>query len=94
VSRWLIGGMALACAIFFFTVIRAIIRMRRMPAFTGTQGMLGAKAIARGDLDPDGFVFVRGERWKAVSVDGSIASGDHVEVTGVRGFTLTVRRLP
>ena len=92
VSRWLIAGMGVACAIFFFTVIRALIRMRRMPAYVGTQAMIGAKAIARGDLDPEGFVFVRGERWKAVAVDGPIANGDRVEVTGVRGLTLTVRR--
>ena len=92
VSRWLIAGMGVACAIFFFTVVRAIIRMRRMPAYTGAQAMIGAKAIARGDLSPEGFVFLRGERWKAVAVDGPIASGDRVEVTGVKGFTLTVRR--
>ncbi len=92
VSRWLVAAMGAGFAVFFFTVVTAIIRMRRMPAYTGTQTMIGATAIARSDLDPKGYVFLKGERWKAVAVDGPIASGARVEVTGVRGFTLTVRR--
>jgi membrane-bound serine protease (ClpP class) len=63
-----------------------------MPAYSPSEAMIGAHAIARGDLDPRGFVFLNGERWKAVAVDGPVASGDRVEVTGVKGFTLTVRR--
>ncbi len=92
VSRWLVAAMGAATAVFFFTVITAIIRMRRMPVYTPSQAMIGAHAVARGNLDPKGFVFLNGERWKAVAVDGPISSGDRVEVTGVKGFTLTVRR--
>ncbi|TAK57435.1 MAG: nodulation protein NfeD [Dehalococcoidia bacterium] len=92
VSRWLVAAMGAGFAVFFFTVVTAIIRMRRLPAHTGTQSMIGATAVARGDLDPRGFVFLHGERWRAVALDGPIASGARVEVTGVKGFTLTVRR--
>ena len=92
VSRWLVIGTGAICAVFFFTVVTSIIRMRRMPAYTGTQALIGASAIARSDLDPEGFVFIRGERWKAIAVGGPISSGDAVQVTSVEGLTLTVRR--
>jgi membrane-bound serine protease (ClpP class) len=92
VSRWLVVATGAACAVFFFTVVTSIVRMRRMPAYMGTQTLIGASALARSDLDPEGFVFLRGERWKAIAVDGPINSGDPVQVTAVDGLTLTVRR--
>jgi len=92
VSRWLVVATGAACAVFFFTVVMSIIRMRRMPAYMGTQALIGASAIARSDLDPEGFVFLRGERWKAIAADGPISSGAAVQVMSVDGLTLTVRR--
>jgi membrane-bound serine protease (ClpP class) len=92
VSRWLIIATGAVFAVFFFTVVNAIIRMRRAPAYMGTQTMVGANAVARSDLNPSGFVFIRGERWKAVAEDAPISSGEAVKITSVRGLTLTVRR--
>lgn len=92
VSRWLIFGVGLVLLVFFFTVVTAIIRMRRAPAYLGIQNMIGASAVARSDLNPDGFVFIKGERWKAVAEDAPIATGEPVKVTSVKGLTLTVRR--
>jgi len=94
VSRWLVVATAIVCAAFFFMVATAIIRMRRMPVSTGVEAMLGERAIARSFLNPEGFVFIRGERWKAVAEDAPIAEGTPVEVTSVKGLTLTVRRRP
>ena len=54
--------------------------------------MVGAIAIARSDLDPEGFVFIQGERWKAIAEDAPIPIGEAVMVMSVRGLTLTVRR--
>ena len=56
--------------------------------------MVGNKAIARTDLDPNGFVFVEGARWKAVAADtdAPIAQGEAVVITGVKGLTLFVAR--
>jgi membrane-bound serine protease (ClpP class) len=92
VSRWLIVATGAVCLVFFFTVVTAIIRMRRMPAYMGTQSMIGTNAIARSDLRPDGFVFLHGERWKAIAEDGPISEGEPVKITSVKGLTLTVRR--
>ena len=92
VSRWLIGATAAVCLVFFVTVVTAIVRMRRMPAHLGVQAMIGSSAVARSDLNPAGFVFIRGERWKAVAEDAPIVAGESVKVTSVKGLTLTVRR--
>ncbi len=92
VSRWLIVATGAVCLVFFFTVVTAIIRMRRMPAYMGTQSMVGSNAIARSDLRPAGFVFLHGERWKAIAEDGPISEGEPVKITSVKGLTLTVRR--
>lgn len=92
VSRWLIVGTGAAFAVFFFTVVSTIIRMRRAPAYLGTQAMIGGRAIARSDLNPTGYVFIHGERWRAIAEDGPIAEGEPVRITSVKGLTLTVRR--
>jgi membrane-bound serine protease (ClpP class) len=51
-------------------------------------GMLGRCETA---IDPIGKVFVRGEYWNSVA-DENIEAGDLVEVLGIKGLTLSVRR--
>ncbi|MDE3096394.1 MAG: nodulation protein NfeD [Chloroflexota bacterium] len=94
VSRWLVVAMGAVVAAFFLMVVRTLLRARRMPPAVGAQAMIGRRAIARSDLAPQGFVFLQGERWKAVAEDGPVRSGETVIVTAVRGLTLTVRRRP
>lgn len=93
VSRWLVYGFAIVAGGFLLLVINAIIRTRRMPAYVGGQAMVGSRAVARSDLDPEGVVFLKGERWRAVAEDGPIRAGEPVTITAVRGLTVTVRRL-
>jgi membrane-bound serine protease (ClpP class) len=94
VSLWLIIPMAIVLAAFFLMLGAAIIRTRRMPAHMGTLAMVGNRAIARSDLDPAGFVFIEGERWKAIAEDPPVKKGESVTIVSVKGFTLTVRRRP
>ena len=60
---------------------------RRRRALSGAEALVGAEAVA---LD-DGWVRVRGERWRARS-DDSLEPGAAVEVVAVDGLTLRVRR--
>jgi membrane protein implicated in regulation of membrane protease activity len=55
--------------------------------------MLGARGIAKERLDPSGYVFVRGELWKAVLMKGSptIEEGEGVLVHAKEGLTLVVQ---
>jgi membrane-bound serine protease (ClpP class) len=92
VSRWLVVATGVICAGFFLMVMTAIIKARRMPPALGAAAMVGSAAVARSPLDPEGFVFLRGERWHAVADDAPVSEGETVEVTEVKGLTLHVRR--
>jgi membrane-bound serine protease (ClpP class) len=92
VSRWLVLGTGIVLAVFVVTTAAAIIRMRRTGGPTGTAALVGQTATVRSYLNPDGFIFVKGERWKAVAEDAPIHEGERVEVTGAKGLTLSVRR--
>ena len=52
--------------------------------------------MAKGLLDPTGYVLLRGELWKAevVPEDRPIAEGSSVRIQDVRGLTLVVAREP
>jgi len=91
VSRWLVVAVGVVFAGFFAMVATALLRMRRMPASMGVRAMIGQRATARSPLDPEGIVFIKGERWKAVAEDGPVLEGDTVEVVDVKGLTLFVR---
>ena len=52
--------------------------------------MVGQTGIAKTELDPNGTVFIKGERWKATSENGRIEHGEEVMVTGVDGLKLKV----
>jgi len=94
VSKWLIYGWAAVIGIFFLMIMSAILRMRRMPATTGSQALIGRAAVARSPLEPSGQVFLQGERWLATSEEGPVRVGEKVIVTSVRGLRLTVKRAP
>src|SRR5205085_321761 len=87
VSRWLVVTTGVVCAAFFAMFVATVLKARRMPPSLGVQNMIGRRAIARSDLDPQGFVFIQGERWRAVAEDGPVRRGEAVIVTGVNGLT-------
>jgi membrane-bound serine protease (ClpP class) len=92
VSRWLIYGLAAVIGVFFLMVVSAILRSRRLPAVTGTQALIGRTGVVRSPLEPEGQVFLEGERWTATAEDGPIREGENVIVTGVHGLRLEVKR--
>ena len=54
--------------------------------------MIGLKGEVVEPLAPVGVIKVKGEYWKAKSVDEGIAAGEGVEISGINGLTLEVRR--
>jgi membrane-bound serine protease (ClpP class) len=63
-----------------FAVAKALAARRRPPA-TGGEELVGASGVVRRSLDPDGYVFVHGELWKARAVgEAPIAEGTPVRV--------------
>jgi membrane-bound serine protease (ClpP class) len=92
VSLWLIALGTLAVSGYVLIVLRAVLRIRRLPARSGSEVLLGKEGVVTSDLTPRGTVRVGGEDWSAVTEVGPIAAGETVEVLGVEGITLRVHR--
>jgi membrane-bound serine protease (ClpP class) len=92
VNRWLVFGLAAFLGIFAISVALNAWRIRRMPAQTGIDTMVGRTAVARSALGPSGFVFMDGEYWAAEAEDGEVKPGESVIVTAIKGLRLTVRK--
>jgi membrane-bound serine protease (ClpP class) len=83
---------ALAMVGFFFIVHKAVIPNLRRRKVTGREGMLGLTGRVTQPLDPKGTVIVKGEYWQARSIEGKIEIGETVEVVGIQGLELEVKR--
>jgi len=81
----LVGG-------FFVVVAGLAFRAQRARPSSGKEGLLGEKGFARDTIEPEGLVFVHGEHWRAQS-DERIEPGERVEVVGMEGLVLKVRRI-
>jgi membrane-bound serine protease (ClpP class) len=92
VSPWLIGVTTAGMGAFFAFVVRALARAHRVPVAAGPQALVGRAGVALSNLEPTGQVRVDGEVWSAVAEDEAVRTGESVEVAGVEGVTLRVRR--
>ncbi len=92
VSLSAIVAVALVTGLFFAFAVTKVVQARRRPPVTGREGLIGQLAEARTPLEPHGTVFVKGELWQAESLEGPLEKGEHVEVVGMTGFRLQVRR--
>jgi membrane-bound serine protease (ClpP class) len=91
VSLAVIIPSVLFTALFFLFAVGMGIRAQRRRVTTGNEGLLGKEGSAKSDVHADGSVFVHGEFWNAYS-DEPVAAGSRVEVVGVDGMRLKVRR--
>jgi membrane-bound serine protease (ClpP class) len=80
----LVGG-------FFVTVAWLAFRAYRTKPMGGSEGMVGAVGTVKRRIDPEGVVMVRGETWRASS-DEVLDPGEEIEVVGIRGLVLQVKR--
>lgn len=80
----------LAVAALAVTLVRLLLRSRRLPVTTGHEGLVGLVGRAETPLDPEGWVLVGGELWRA-RAGGRVPAGGRVRVTSVEGLTLGVR---
>lgn len=92
VDPWLIGVVVTIVAGFFVFVVAAVVRAHQRRSVTGEEGMVGMTAVARTALNPDGIVFVQGERWNATVEGEPVEPGQEVVITKVEGLKLWVTR--
>jgi membrane-bound serine protease (ClpP class) len=81
----LVGGLLVAALV-------AVVRGQRRKPIVGQEWLIGQVGEARTDLNPQGTVFVAGSWWTAEAVDGEVKAGEPIEVVGVQGLHLKVRR--
>lgn len=80
----LVGG-------FFVVVATLAFRAIRAKPKSGAEGLVGEIGVVKKRLDPEGLVFVHGEYWNATAPE-TIEEGEKVEVEGVSGLHLKVKR--
>jgi membrane-bound serine protease (ClpP class) len=93
VALWAVLLVAAGVAAFAALGIYLVVRTRNTPVTTGQEGLVGRLAEVRKRLDPEGFVFVEGALWRAVSEEGVVEQGEWVRVTAIYELRLTVRRI-
>ncbi|WP_111413968.1 NfeD family protein [Billgrantia lactosivorans] len=89
VSLPLIGGIALLAAGIMLWVMIRFAGLRRRPARTGQEQLVGSQAVALEDFQHEGHVRLRGERWNA-RCSAALTRGQEVRVVAVEGLTLVV----
>jgi membrane-bound ClpP family serine protease len=79
-------------AIFFIIMHRAVVPALRRRKVTGAEGMIGQTGKVTQPLLPRGMIKIKDEYWNAISMDGDIEAGGEVEVVGISGLVLEVKR--
>lgn len=91
VPWYLIIGQSVAVGVLGLLFFAYIMRTLQGGSMTGETGMLGMLGEVRIPLEPQGMVFVNGERWKAQARgSGRIDVGETVRVVKMEDLLLTV----
>jgi membrane-bound serine protease (ClpP class) len=93
VSLPVVLAVAGTLAALFGIAFGKALQARRAKPQTGADELAEQIGVVRQTLDPEGFVFVNGELWRARSTNGPIQAGEWVRVTCVEdGLVLEVTR--
>jgi membrane-bound serine protease (ClpP class) len=78
----------------FAVIVGFALRAQKIPLSMGQQTLIGATGIAKENIDPRGQVQLRSELWSAELAEeaSAIRSGESVEVVGLEGLRLKVRK--
>ena len=89
---WGLIALMMAWGIYAVYAYRMGSRALRRKPVAGFTAMVGSKGRVVNPLAPEGFIRVKGELWRATSVDESIEVGDEVTVVGQDGLKLMVSK--
>lgn len=94
VSPWVLGAVTVGMAVLLLVVGRALVRTRHVPVASGMEALVGRPGTALSQLDPRGTVRIDDEVWTATLEEDAerIDAGETIEVAGVHGVVLRVRR--
>ncbi|MBN9133696.1 MAG: nodulation protein NfeD [Nitrosospira multiformis] len=85
----LVGGVALASALFLVSVIGMALKSRQKPPVIGQEHMVGAVGEMLEDSSREGMARIHGELWTVHSAQ-PLVRGQKVRVTGIDGLVLHV----
>ncbi|MCK5766958.1 MAG: nodulation protein NfeD, partial [Candidatus Atribacteria bacterium] len=77
---------------FFVFALSKGLKIQWKKPVTGKENLIGKIAITKTILDPEGSIFVHGERWQAFCKDNFIKAGEEVEILEIKGLVLIVRK--
>ncbi len=92
IDPWLIATVVIIVTILLAFVMHRVIRAHRRQASTGREELIGKTAEVKVALEPEGTVFVKGERWTAVSETGRVEPGEEVIISKVDSLKLYVTK--
>jgi len=92
-SPWRIGLLTVGSVLYYGFALTVAQRSRERIAST-QRGLVGLLGETRGELKPEGPVYVKGTLWRGRSNDGPIPPGTRVRVRGVDGLVLRVEPDP
>jgi len=93
ISSSVIIAMVLVTGIFFIFAVTKGIKIQWNKPISGKEIMVSMIGTARTDLNPDGQIFINGEIWRAVVLDGThIKKGEKVSVLSSEGLRLMVKK--
>ena len=93
VSPWLLGAFAVAAFLYWGFGLTVAVQARERISST-QKGLVGLVGETRGELKPEGPVYVKGTLWRGRSANGPIAPNTRVRVRGVDGLILRVQPEP
>ena len=85
-------GAGIIFVIFVFIRHVAVIPSFHRKQVTGREGMIDEQGKVVKPLTPVGVITIKGEYWNAQSVEDSIDADENVEIVGLEGLTLRVKR--
>jgi membrane-bound ClpP family serine protease len=88
---WLVIAIMLLYAIYYCIASLLTAKISEKRTIVGMESLINSKCRTVTELNPDGYVKVGNELWRACSLSGNIGSGDEVEIENVRGLTLIVK---
>lgn len=92
VATAVMAGMLAVTAAFIGLILGVVLRGRRRGrAVSGVESLIGARGIVKETVAGGALVNVRSEDWLAEAEAGTLAPGQTVEVTAVKGLHLVVR---
>jgi membrane-bound serine protease (ClpP class) len=88
---WLAVAVPAGKLLKFILVYPSVRRSAKQPVYTGLESLIGARGSVVDPLDPEGYVKIRGELWRARSDGPPIPAGAEIEVWATDGIRLLVR---